>query len=708
MWSLMIRSPDEDPREYDLKPNINTLGRNKDNHVYISDESASRYHAEIDFDEGNNTLKIFDLDSTNGTYVNGKKIREKKYLEHEDQIRVGLQLITVISREQQAQDGLATGLSSYSMSRDFLIESIEHYAVILHDVGAQLNTNSDLNTALLNVSESIKYMVGADVCQIFLADRFDQLEERGIPAAITDEVFSTRSATMIPNVSMDPVLSESGTLQDIHSLLFVPVMKDGEITALIYANRSQSSPHPFTRHDLALLVAMSHPISLSVQRKEAEEKLLHDSNHDPLTNLPNRILYLDRLTQLIARSKRREDYSFAVLFIDLDNFKLINDSLGHIVGDKLLIEVGHRLRQSLREEDTLARFGGDEFAVLADDIEGLQPILTLAERIQENLSGPFDISDKPVYITTSIGIALNTMEYDQPEDILRNADIAMYRAKEFGKAGFAVYDQTMHEDLIESMHLQTARREAVNRDELLLHYQPIVSVKTGQVVGFEALLRWESPDQGLIFPDKFFSTTDTTGLLNKIDIWVLRSACEQMSKWIEQYPTDPPLHVAVNLSSKQINHPNLVDQIIETLEETGLEANNLWLEIVESANLKSRKTTLEKLSKLREIGVNLSLDDFGTGFSSLSYLHEFPINALKIDRSFISRIGESVDGSQITQTITTLATVLKMISIAEGVETVEQLDFLRSVGCDYVQGFLVSKPITPDEVLDFLAKEPYW
>ena len=339
--------------------------------------------------------------------------------------------------------------------------------------------------------------------------------------------------------------------------------------------------------------------------------------------------------------------------------------------------------------------------ILVDDPNELEKVITFSERILEKFTEPFSMNKKSIYITLSIGIALNIMEYDQPEDILRYADIAMYRAKSSGKASLAVYDNKMHDSLLDRLHLQTVRRNAMSNNELRLHYQPLVSLKESRVVGFEALLRWQSPE-GLIFPKKFFSIPDTTGLLNKIDHWILKTACQQIVRWNKDFSFDPPLHIAVNLSAKQLKHPNLVDQVIKTLNETELEPKLLWLEIPESASLANSDATLKILDDLRKVGVILSLDDFGTGFSSFSYLHKFPISALKIDRSFVKRIGDETNGSQITKTIVTLAKALDMKSIAEGIETEEQLSFLKSIKTHYGQGFLFSKALPPEEMIDFL------
>ncbi len=706
MRLLKIYSSDENQREFLLKEETNTIGRMEDNDICIRDESASRYHAEINFDQGDNSIQIHDLGSTNGTFINGKQIHHKTRLGHEDQIRIGSHLISVFA--QDPKSSIESKSSTHSISRELLIESIDRYTVLLHDVGYQLNTVSDLQIALLKSANSLKRMLNADNCKIILAEDFDQLEEKGIPVSIAKEAIKHNSATIISDIQADPVLNKIDNLKKFQSLLIAPVIDNDVILALIFADKSKNSSKSFDPSDLRLIIAVGHQVTLTIQRNQVQEILVSRSNHDALTGLPNRTIYLDRLRQLIAKAKRRKDYLFAILFIDLDDFKLVNDSLGHLVGDGLLFKVAQKLKMCVREGDTLARFGGDEFAFIVDDINDIEAVLTVSERILEQLEQPFQLNGKNCFITASIGITMNTKEYDEPEDMLRDADIAMYRAKEFGKARYEIYDQEMHIRLMDRLNLQDSLRKAVTQEEFLLHYQPVISLQTDRVVGFEALLRWNSPNEGLIFPKQFFTVSDTTGLLSSIDLWVLRNACEHIIKIQKQFPNEPPLFISINLSGKQIKHPNLVEQVTQVLDETGLDASCLWLEIPEGTSFHNSEATLDMLTRFKAMGVMLSLDDFGTGFSSLNYLHRFPIDALKIDRSFISRMDGKSQSLDIVQAIVSLANSFGMRSIAEGVETPDQLSLIKSLGCDYVQGYLYSKPLDPEALIEFLLKDPQW
>jgi diguanylate cyclase (GGDEF)-like protein len=440
-------------------------------------------------------------------------------------------------------------------------------------------------------------------------------------------------------------------------------------------------------------------------RKLAEEQLLHDAFHDVLTGLPNRALFMDRLRRAILRTKRHEDHRFAVLFLDLDGFKVINDSLGHDIGDQLLIAIGRRLEQGMRRGDTLTRLGGDEFAILADDIRDLDEAARLAERVRDDLKAPFKLGRHEVFASASVGIAQGSKDCEQPEGLLRDADTAMYRAKALGKGRHVVFDPTMHATVVERLRLETDLRHAIDRCEFQVHYQPIVSLRTRRIVGFEALLRWEHPERGPIEPSVFIPVAEETGLILSLGFWVLHAACRQLNARKERSPEFAPLKMSVNLSSKQIAEPGLVEQIEQILEETGLAPGDLKLEITESVIMEHAPSATEVLRRLKDRGILLSLDDFGTGYSSLSYLHRFPIDTLKIDHSFINRLDVEDGDPVIVQTIVSLAHSLGMSVVAEGVETEDQADRLRAMGCQYGQGYFFSRPVDGESAGALLGRE---
>lgn len=440
------------------------------------------------------------------------------------------------------------------------------------------------------------------------------------------------------------------------------------------------------------------------EHKQTEERLVHDAFHDTLTDLPNRALLMNRLQHVIDVAQRRKDYLFAVLFIDLDRFKFINDSLGHVLGDQLLIAVGKRLQGFVRACDTVARLGGDEFAVLLEDIKDSSDAVAIARRIQVDLPLPFTLCGHDVFTTASVGIALYTEGETRPEHLLRDADLAMYQAKANGKACYEIFDAAMHERLVRSLTLETDLRHAIERNELRLHYQPILSLTSGRINGVEALVRWQHPLHGLIYPVEFIPIAEETGLITTIGQWVLREACRKTSHWHKQFPAATPLAINVNLSSKEFT-PLLIENIRQLLREIDIDPASLHLEITESTIMSNPASTAALLMELKEIGVGLQIDDFGTGYSSLSYLHNFPISALKIDQSFIRMVNTDKENLEIVKTIVALAHNLSMDVIAEGVETAEELEILQELGCEYIQGYLISKPLESGHVEDFLEEE---
>ena len=439
-------------------------------------------------------------------------------------------------------------------------------------------------------------------------------------------------------------------------------------------------------------------------RKYAEEKLLHDAFYDLLTGLPNRALFKDHLSLAVERAKRKNDYMYAVLFLDLDRFKDVNDSLGHSVGDDLLVSVAEKLEQRMRTTDTIARFGGDEFVILLEDLQDVNNASQVAEWILSELSEPFIFNDREVYINASIGIVINSIAYLRAEEVLRDADIAMYSAKAKGKGRYVIFDPAMREDILNRTELEHDLRKAIEQDQLRVHYQSIVSLKTQQVVGVEALVRWEHPRRGLVPPGDFIPLAEETDLIVSIDRWVMREACRQLSRWKETIPLARELTVSVNLSTKHVSKQDLVEFVESVLEETGLHPSDLKLEITERAILEKSELTDGVFDRLRENGIQLQIDDFGTGYSALSYLSNFPINALKIDRSFIRTMVEDDNNSKIVQAILMLSQRLNVGVIAEGVETQTLYDHLNELGCEYGQGYFISKPQDPDHVTAYLEQ----
>jgi diguanylate cyclase (GGDEF)-like protein len=438
-------------------------------------------------------------------------------------------------------------------------------------------------------------------------------------------------------------------------------------------------------------------LELEIHRHlETQQQLKHIAFHDALTGLPNRSLFLEQLEAALRRIKNNANHQFAVLFLDCDRFKFVNDSFGHILGDLLLVEVAYRLKQLLSTLDSIARFGGDEFSILLEYFEDREYVVGLAERIEQALLTPFECGGKEIFVNVSIGIVFGAPDYNLTDTILRDADTAMYRAKAKGKACYEVFHPDMHVVTRQAFELQTNLRLAIERQEFSVYYQPIISLATDEIVEFEALLRWQHPIHGFISPAEFIPVAEETGMIVQIGEWVLREVCAQIKTWQQKYGSQFALKVCVNLSGRQFAFPALIEQIDRVLADTGVAGEMLKLEITESAIMDNAETADFILKQLKERQIQLCIDDFGTGYSSLSYLHRFPVETLKIDRSFINLIQANNQNAAIVQAIVTLAHQLGMNVVAEGVETLEQKEYLKAIGCEFAQGYYFAKPLPSD------------
>jgi len=491
------------------------------------------------------------------------------------------------------------------------------------------------------------------------------------------------------------LLSENGQVKDFESEVR---RRDGKVVWISETAWEVRDEDGALQHYEGLIQDVS-------ARKSAEQQLRHQAFHDALTGLPNRMLFMDRLEWALSRSKRKHGYRFAVFFLDLDRFKIINDSLGHLAGDKLLVEVAQRLKRALRPMDTVARFGGDEFAVLVDDISGTLDATHILSRLHEELAHPFDVQGRHVFTSASVGVVLKTWTYERAEHLVRDADIAMYRAKALGKDRYEIFDPSLHQAATSLLQLETDLRLAVEREELRLHYQPIVSIDTGEVQGFEALARWQHPTRGLIAPTDFIPVAEETGLIMSIGNWVLENACRQLARWQKLRPQGEPLTMSVNISAKQFMNLDLVAEIRRVLEDTGIPPETLKLEITETKVMENAEFASRMLTHLKELGVKISIDDFGTGYSSLAYLHRFPLDTLKIDRSFVGKMGEGQENSDIVGAIVGLAHSLGLEVVAEGVEQHDQLSELKGLSCQLGQGYLFSRPVPTEEAERLLTAD---
>ncbi len=441
------------------------------------------------------------------------------------------------------------------------------------------------------------------------------------------------------------------------------------------------------------------------ERILVQERFKYEALHDALTGLPNRNLLMERLKLGVNRIQNLDGYHFAILFLDLDRFKVINDSLGHLVGDHLLIAISYKLQSILRSIDLIARIGGDEFVILLDEIKDIQEAIRLTERIFQELKSPLKIEEREIYISTSIGLVFATKDYIRAPDLLRDADIAMYRAKSQGKGRYKIFNQEMHAEAIQRLHLENDLRRAIDQKQFRAYYQPIIDISNNRLVGFEALVRWQHPSRGFISPAEFIPLAEETNLVIAIDSWMLSTACEQLAEWIKKFPNHLPLKMSVNLSARNFMQANFIEEIDLILQKTGLDGSLLTLEITETMLIENINKTIDLLTELKSRNIQISIDDFGTGYSSLSYLHLFPLDNLKIDYSFVSKMRNEERNYQVVSTIINLGHHLGLAIVAEGIETVQQMQWLRELACEFGQGYLFSKPISAEDVEIYFFKE---
>ncbi|MEW6984072.1 EAL domain-containing protein [Colwelliaceae bacterium 6471] len=636
-------------------------------------------------------------------------------------------------RDREKSELLQESLFRISeLTNDVNIDINKFYSKVHNIVGQLINAANFYIAKYDPESEILSFVYFQDQNSTNLVKDF---QPRKLSNRYTELVIHSGETLLLSHEDMVAMYEKGESVNphaDTHSWLGVPLKSSNEILGAMVIQSYQKNTE-FTEQDAELLNFVSQHVSTAIkrrevadyerqahelleqqvklrtvaledeikQRKQAEELLRHTASHDSLTGLPNRSVFIDLLNHAIACNKRRPDLQFAILFLDLDRFKMVNDSLGHHAGDILLKIIAKELTNIVRDKDTVARLGGDEFVILIEDLESPQEAFDIAKRITELLSSPFIIEKQPVFIGTSIGVLFSDQRYDSADVMLRDADTAMYHAKDNGKGRYEVFDDSMQEKVHNALTLENDIREAIELNEFLPYFQPIVKLSNDEIVGFEALARWPSYKRGFVYPDDFIPIAEETGLVLAIDFQILEKSCQQLKEWQKLLNRDD-LYVSCNLFCNHFFSTSLADDISAILKRVGLSPKNLRVELTERALLENSELVLTNMKALKQLGVKILLDDFGTGYSSLSYLHRFPIDVLKIDRSFINNIHDDESHRAIIKTIIDLATNLRMATVGEGIENLEDAQLLRQMDCVYGQGFYFSKPMSAEECLYFI------
>ena len=709
MWNLLIQAPNREFREIEFQPGVTSVGRSLFNTICIMDESATREHAKFTFDRENDLLFVIDLHSTNGTFVNGKMIEGSARLEHEDKIRIGAHLLTVVKSDMQNKSQANDNwVQVKPVTRELMIESLDNYAVLLHEINERLNVFEDLKETLADVAELIRRLIGADNCQITTLEDLKTGVDSLPNTKIVIETIRENSAAISSFPLEDDAKNGNNETSSYGSVLSAPVTIDKEIVAVIYASRSTPGAKGFNHRDLSLIVGIISQVGLAIQRKQIEIELIYQASHDPVTGLPNRNMFMDHLRELIDISYGDSESQFSVIFIDIDNFKIINDSYGHLAGDELLRLISARCSKYISElssETTtleMARFGGDEFAILLSGEAGSQIASPIAEEILRLLDVPFEIAGQDVYATASIGITDSSMKYQQPEHVLRDADIAMYQAKEAGRNRVCDYGGELDLHGLVEKRLEWRRRiaEAVAHDLLILYAQPILDLNNGGISNYELLLRMPSADGGVYEAAKFINHAERFGMMRPIDRWVVRNGIRLADRYGGGVHRDVVFEI--NISGHGFNDDQLPKIIANELAASRVDPKRIVFEVTESAAIGNLERANRFISDVKRIGCRFALDDFGVGFSSLHQLKNLDVDYLKIDGAFIRNLPNDTVDQHLVKAIVEVSRALGKATIAEFVGDGQTLNLLRKFGVDFAQGYHIGEPA---DIATFLAQE---
>jgi diguanylate cyclase (GGDEF)-like protein len=702
LWVIEVERPDESSEALPLKVGDSSVGRSSANYIIIDEDLVSRRHCEFFLDSDSGTVTLKDLGSRNGTYVNGSRLVDVQVMSDGDRILAGRSNMKLRNEPRMSA---TRKKGNGSLTKDLSLtengEKFDDHTLLLNETAETLNRIDDLETAIAEVSQLIRKDLQADQCAIILEKHFGQIKQRGFPRAITLPVIEEGLIVLVRDASTYPNLGKTAVLQGLKSAICVPIEVEKSVVGVLYVAKTQPNSKFFTEEESQIAIGISHQVALAIQRMTMKSELKRSVYRDTLTGLPNQILFTDLLHQAAKRKASDSKFHFAVITLDLDNFKEINDVYGPAFGDQLLIDVANRLEENLRPGDGIARMAGGTFAFISYGISDEDEAHLMANHIHETLAEPFNLLTSGITLSCGIGIRLSSLDFDKPIDLRRDAETAMFRAKELGRSQYQVFSNSMHDRSVAMHQLESKLRSGIANQEFRVKFQPIVELESGVIGGFEALARWQQNKDVILAATDFIPLAEKTQLIFAIDMMVMKIACENLRKWHGEFPQYSNLFVSTNVSGRQLSRPGFVKDVLNCIQESGIEANNLQIEFTEKILMEDREDAISVLSDLRDLGVKISIDDFGTGYSSLNYLRLFPIDSLKIDRSFV--YGEDWKTAKL---VSDLGSAMNLKVFAEGIENADQLAHVRAMKCDYAQGNYFSEVIDSQEVLQILEKKP--
>lgn len=701
---LEVERSGENPMSLPLKAGDSSVGRSTTSTIKLDEDLVSRRHCEFFLDANSGTVTIKDLGSKNGTFVNGNRLTDVQELGDGDRITAGKSKMKLRNglRETGGLKNIVNPITE-GLTLAEKTETFDDRSQLLNGTAEALNKIDDLESAIAEVCQLIEKELMADQCSIILEKHFDQIKQRGFPRAITLPVIEEGLVVLVRDASTYPNLGQTAALQGLKSAICVPIEVEDRVVGVLYIAKTRPKSKFFTEEESRLAIGISHQVALAIQRMTMKLELKRSVFRDPLTGLPNQVLFTDLLHQAAARKAHDAEFDFAVITLDLDNFKEINDVYGPAFGDQLLMDVAKRLEENLKPGDGIARMTGGCFAFISYGISDGEEAHLMASHFHEILAEPFNLLSSGITLSCGMGIRLSTLDFDKPIDLRRDAETAMFRAKELGRSQHQVFSKSMHDRSVARHELESKLRRGLENKEFRIKFHPIIDLESSGIAGFEALARWQQHEDVLVAAKDFIPLAQKTQLIFAIDMMVMKIACEQLQNWRSKFPQYANLFVSTNMSGRQLSRPEFLEDVSKCIQESGIEASNLHIEFTEKILMEDRESAIPVLTELRDLGVKVAIDDFGTGYSSLNYLRLFPINALKIDRSFV--FGEDWKTAKL---VADLGSAMDLQVFAEGIENTDQLARVRGMKCDFAQGNYFSDVIDSQEVLSMLEKETRW